>query len=403
MASKKYTLLEYLVALENKLKEIKKYVDDNLGTDYSELENQVNTLESQFNIFKTSITNTVDNNNTNILSKFSTLEKQFNTFKTSITNTVNTNNTTLLSKVNSLESQFNSFKTSITSTVNSNKSELMTKINNLETDIDDRVTDVENRVTTLENSGGTGGVTTSKTLIHEHTVTEGTILNVTDISTSDGRITTDTDFNLLNYTGFVTPIKKEGVNYFKGTDLPKEMHICSNAKLTSIIDNTFILSNNGKYTTTGNFEKFGLLVDGLDNYTVNSVFQKNKNYEIEIYTTQPYYVTGLYLNKCVTGFNANLGLTIGGVQYSTYLNTLELTSCEGINSISHKIKLFNYENSFKLELSSICDGLNSNTIKFKNYKFEYLYNGAIMTNFSYSHYRNLIPKGANIKIYEIRW
>lgn len=138
MAKKSYTLLEYLVAMENKLKEIKKYVDDNLGTDYSELESQVNNLESQFNSFKTSITNTVDNNNTSLLSKFNTLESQFNTFKTSITNTVNSNNTSLLAKVNSLESQFNSFKSSITN-------------------ISERVTNVENRVTTLENSGGTGG------------------------------------------------------------------------------------------------------------------------------------------------------------------------------------------------------------------------------------------------------
>lgn len=157
MSKRPYTLLEYLVALENKLKEIKKYVDDNLGTDYSELTSQVNNLENQFNAFKTSISNTVNTNNTTILSKFSDLENQFNTFKTSITNTVNSNNTSLLSKVNSLETQFDSFKTSITSTVNSNKSELLSKLDTLEVEIDDRVTDVENRVTTLENSGGSGG------------------------------------------------------------------------------------------------------------------------------------------------------------------------------------------------------------------------------------------------------
>lgn len=169
MAKKSYTLLEYLVSMENKLKDIKKYVEANIGADYSELTSQVNNLETQFNSFKTSISNTVDSNNTNLLSKFNTLENQFNTFKTSITNTVNTNNTSLLSKVNSLESQFNSFKTSITSKVDSNKNELLLQLNSLETEFDNRVTNVENRVTTLENSGGSGG-SGGSVIINDNTI-----------------------------------------------------------------------------------------------------------------------------------------------------------------------------------------------------------------------------------------
>ena len=157
MASKSYTLLEYLVTLETELKKLKKIVAESVGADFSELIAQINGIGNELNSFKSSITDTVNTNNSNLTSKFNSLEQQFNTFKTSITNTVNSNNTSLLSKVNSLETQFNSFKTSITSTVNSNKNELLSQLNNLETEIDSRVTDVENRVTTLENSGGSGG------------------------------------------------------------------------------------------------------------------------------------------------------------------------------------------------------------------------------------------------------
>ena len=63
MTKKSYTLLEYLVALENKLEELKKYVDEYDGIQLGNIENQINNLYE----FKTSITNTVESNNTNLL------------------------------------------------------------------------------------------------------------------------------------------------------------------------------------------------------------------------------------------------------------------------------------------------------------------------------------------------
>ena len=138
MASKSYTLLEYLVTIETELKKLKKIVAESVGADYSELIVNIDGIRNELNTFKTSITDTVNTNNSEITSKFNSLESQFITFKTSITNTVNTNNTNILSKVNSLETQFNSLKTSITN-------------------INERFTNVENRITTLENSGCSGG------------------------------------------------------------------------------------------------------------------------------------------------------------------------------------------------------------------------------------------------------
>lgn len=142
MASKSFTLLEYLVTIETELKKLKKIVAESVGSDYSELIAQINVIGNELNSFKTSITNTVDNNNTNLTSKLNSLEQQFNTFKTSITNTVNSNKSEITSQVNTLTTNFNSFKTSLESQVNG---------------LNTRVTNVENRVTTLENSGGSSG------------------------------------------------------------------------------------------------------------------------------------------------------------------------------------------------------------------------------------------------------
>lgn len=60
MASKSYTLLEYLVTLENQLKELKKYVDDYNGADLSEIQNEINNIKQQIengNINNEQITN----------------------------------------------------------------------------------------------------------------------------------------------------------------------------------------------------------------------------------------------------------------------------------------------------------------------------------------------------------
>ena len=142
MASKSYTLLEYLVTIEMELKKLKKIVAESVGADYSELIANIDGIRNELNTFKTSITDTVNTNNSEITSKFNSLEQQFNTFKTSITNTVNSNKSEITSQVNTLTTDFNSFKTSLESQVNG---------------LNTRVTSVERRVTTLENSGGSIG------------------------------------------------------------------------------------------------------------------------------------------------------------------------------------------------------------------------------------------------------
>ena len=142
MASKSYTLLEYLVTLETELKKLKKIVAESVGADFSELIAQINGIGNELNSFKSSITDTVNTNNSEITSKFNSLEQQFNTFKTSITNTVNSNNTTLTSQLSTLTTQFSQFKTTLESQVSG---------------LTTRMTNVENRVTTLENSCGSGG------------------------------------------------------------------------------------------------------------------------------------------------------------------------------------------------------------------------------------------------------
>ena len=222
MASKSYTLLEYLVTIEMELKKLKKVVAESVGADYSELIANIDGIRNELNTFKTTITNTVDNNNTNLLSKFNSLESQFNTFKTSITNTVNTNNTSLLSKVNSLETQFNSFKTSITN-------------------INERVTNVENRVTTLENSGGTGGSGGSVN------INDNTISNTSTWSSEKIE-----DFTLNNSGVVWTTVQGDNLNiqYTKEGYL-RNVEILGNtvqdAENLSDIQHLGELTDNGKY------------------------------------------------------------------------------------------------------------------------------------------------------------
>lgn len=61
MASKSYTLLEYLVTIEKQLKDLKIIVENNIGTDYNELLNQTNDLKEQFNTIKSEIDDVVVN------------------------------------------------------------------------------------------------------------------------------------------------------------------------------------------------------------------------------------------------------------------------------------------------------------------------------------------------------
>ena len=267
----------------------------------------------------------------------------------------------------------------------------------------DKISSLETRMLALENnSSGSGtGNSTSKTLIQDYTVTEGTILNITALDTSTGQFTTDTDIDLSTVTSFVTPTKKEGIKYLLSSDIPTALQISSNLTLVDVVDNTFKLKNNTSYNITGDFSKYGLLVNGLSNYQVNNIFEANKSYEIEINTTQPYYNTALKLTSCVNNFNYQNGYVLGNEQYSTYLAHLLIPNCEGLNGVVHKIKLYNYTNSFKLEIESIFDGFNSNTAKYNFKKMMYFYDGNIMTHFSYSHLRNVISQGSNIKIYEV--
>lgn len=176
MASKSYTLLEYLVTIETELKKLKKIVAESVGADYSELIANIDGIRNELNTFKTTITDTVNTNNTNLTSKLNSLEQQFNTFKTSITNTVNSNKSEITSQVNTLTTNFNSFKTS-----------LERQVNNLTT----RVTSVESRVTTLENNGGSIGGSVDLTEVNSRISTaENNITTLqTDVSSLKGRVT----------------------------------------------------------------------------------------------------------------------------------------------------------------------------------------------------------------------
>ena len=87
MASKSYTLLEYLVALENKINELASNGTGSGGgtgnVDLTDVYNTINALETKHNSFESS-TN-VKFTSTN--SKISSVENNFNSFK----NTTNTN------------------------------------------------------------------------------------------------------------------------------------------------------------------------------------------------------------------------------------------------------------------------------------------------------------------------
>ena len=187
MASKSYTLLEYLVTIEMELKKLKKIVAESVGTDYSELISQINGIGQELNSFKSSITDTVNTNNSNLTSKFNSLEQQFNTFKTSITNTVNSNNTTLTSQLSTLTTQFNQFKTSIESQVSS---------------LNTRVTSVENRVTSLENSGGSGGSSGSQSETIVEKPIKNAVLNLGTEKYQNCTMQDLTQINLPNVSSF---------------------------------------------------------------------------------------------------------------------------------------------------------------------------------------------------------
>lgn len=175
MASKSFTLLEYLVTIETELKKLKKIVAESVGTDYSELIAQINGIGQELNSFKSSITDTVNTNNSNLTSKFNSLEQQFNTFKTSITNTVNSNKSEITSQVNTLTTNFNDFKTSIESQVSS---------------LNTRVTSVERRVASLENNGGSIGGTVDLTEVNNRISTNENNISTlqTDVSSLKGRV-----------------------------------------------------------------------------------------------------------------------------------------------------------------------------------------------------------------------
>lgn len=74
MASKKsYTLLEYLVCLENKMKELKKYVENYNGIELGKIEEQINDIKNQNNELKEEF----NNNKTEINSQlFPIVQKQ---------------------------------------------------------------------------------------------------------------------------------------------------------------------------------------------------------------------------------------------------------------------------------------------------------------------------------------
>lgn len=176
MASKKgYTLLEYLVTIEMELKKLKKIVAESVGSDYSELIANINSIRNELNTFKTSITDTVDTNKSEITSKFNSLEQQFNTFKTSITNTVNSNNNAITSQVSTLNTQFSQFKTTLESQVSG---------------LSTRMTNVEQRVTTLENSGGNSGGGVDLTEVNNRISTNENNISTlqTDVTSLKGRV-----------------------------------------------------------------------------------------------------------------------------------------------------------------------------------------------------------------------
>lgn len=223
MASKSYTLLEYLVTIEMELKKLKKIVAESVGADYSELITQINGIGQELNSFKSSITDTVNTNNSEITSKFNSLEQQFNTFKTNISNTVNSNKTEITSQVNTLNTNFNDFKTSIESQVSS---------------LNTRVTSVERRVTTLENSGGSSGGSVDLTEVNSR---------INNLETKHDSFESSTKVKFTTINSNISKVENN-FNSFKNT---------TNSNIESINTRVTTLENNSGSSTGGISDGYG--------------------------------------------------------------------------------------------------------------------------------------------------
>lgn len=287
MASKSFTLLEYLVTIETELKKLKKTVAESVGADYSELIANIDGIRNELNTFKTSITDTVNTNNSEITSKFNSLEQQFNTFKTSITNTVNSNKSEITSQVNTLTTNFNSFKTSLESQVSG---------------LTTRVTNVENRVTTLESNSGSssggGSITQSscKKLIASYTHTSNKVIQPTGFDVSTGLFTCVNhgltgneklmlSFNPLNFTT-IKVIPYELFMKFNSTTWQYFKPIVTSA-------NTFYLDGFTTFDSskTGSIDvsKFWFEFMGTENITFNNIPDLSGVKELEIITYNTIY------------------------------------------------------------------------------------------------------------------
>ena len=91
MASKSYTLLEYLVSLENKVKDLKKVVDNYDGVELGEINNQINNLQNQINTLKEQMENSNTPNEEIVMlqNKIDILQNQINNLQNQITNLEN--------------------------------------------------------------------------------------------------------------------------------------------------------------------------------------------------------------------------------------------------------------------------------------------------------------------------
>lgn len=273
------------------------------------------------------------------------------------------------------------------------------KINAQYEQINTKVISVEERVQAIEENGVGGENASVKKLIVKYVHDVGEIINITDLDISTGIFTTDTDISA--YSGNVTPVKKDGVNYLTSSHIPKELQNLSNTRISIVSSNTFKCGSISVYSKQGDFSKYGIMANGVSSIKLENAFQPNRRYEIEIDTSTTDYVTGISLINSVSGFKPELGQTIGGEQYNSYLTCLGLSNVQGINGISHRIKLNNYTTCFELLCTSFSSGLKADTEVNKQVSFIYKYNGKPMEHFSYCNFRNLIPKGTTIKIYDL--
>lgn len=94
MTSKSYTLLEYLVYLENKVKALKEYVENYDGAEIGEINNQINNLQNQINNLEEQINNSINNNEqiNNLKNKITILETDVNNLQSQIEEIVNNGN-----------------------------------------------------------------------------------------------------------------------------------------------------------------------------------------------------------------------------------------------------------------------------------------------------------------------